>query len=149
MRGGQGSWQSPSLLAAFAAHCVAVAAETGAAAGGLGCGPGQARGTAAPEGRVCQHRAHGPGPSLPGARPGPAGAARGAPRGKPPAHVAVDTPRDSSLHRSWQPRLPGRVPLPAGAVGLERPNAPAGFNARSPGQLVSLADLRQEICCWG
>lgn len=93
MEGGEGAGREHGRAprcrppAAFAAHCVAVAAETGAAAGGLGGGPGQARGTAAPEGRVCQQRAHGPSPSLPGARPGPAGASRDAPRGKPPAHA--------------------------------------------------------------
>ncbi|XP_063248010.1 AT-rich interactive domain-containing protein 1A-like [Prinia subflava] len=112
--------------AAFAAHCVAVAAATAAAAGGLGGGPGRARGAAAAEGRVCQHRAHGPGPAcpqpgLPAARPAqpgtlPAGShphtrARGHAQGLfPSSLLAPGVPLDGSR---CQPGPWGcSVPLP-------------------------------------
>lgn len=93
--------------AAFAAHCAAVARRREQLPAALAAAPLRA-------GRVCQQRAHGPGPQ-------PARPVQGAPRGKPPAHACPWTRRGAvpSLHRPWHRGLPGRVPLSAGAEGLE------------------------------
>lgn len=123
--------------AAFAAHCAAVARRREQLPAALAAAPLRA-------GRVCQQRAHGPGRAGP-ARPGRS------PREAARTRLPVDTPRGCSLPPS--PLAPG-APRAGPAVGRgggagAGPAARAVFGARSPGQPVSPADLRQEICCWG
>lgn len=104
---------------ALAAHCAGVAAATGAAAGGLGCGPGQRPWL----GRGC-------GPCLPtpgtGPRPEPA-------QGRPAYPGTLSPGSHQWTRRVTLPfvvpgsrRCPGRVP-----VALERPAAPAVLSALS------------------
>lgn len=71
----------------------------GSSCGGLGCGPGQAAG------RVCQHRAHGPGPSPPGAGRRIQGRSP-----REATRTAVDTPSDCASRL----RAPGLHSTPLG-----------------------------------
>lgn len=125
----------------------------------LAAAPGSARparGTAAAAGRVCQHRAHGPGPEpargLPGVRPGPA---RGRPvhPGTLPAGSHSHTRAHGHAERLWPssllaPAAPRMGPAVSRGSAAGSPAAATVCNARFPWQVVSLADLRQEICCW-